>query len=75
MVPNKEWYEQYKYDVGDRWHETNRLFISEDGKVTYPGTISYWVHKICDQAGCCIERCTRYDTPISPCRSQQASRW
>ena len=51
LMEYKEWYDQYKYDVGDRWHETNRLFISEDGKVMYPGTISYWVHKICDQAG------------------------
>ena len=51
LVEYKEWYDQYKYDVGDRWYETNRLFISEDGKVMYPGTISYWIHKICDQAG------------------------
>ena len=51
LMEYKEWYDQYKYDVDDRWHETNRLFISEDGKVMYPGTISYWVHKICDQAG------------------------
>ena len=41
LAEYKEWYDQYKYDVGDRWHETNRLFISEDGKVMYPGTISY----------------------------------
>ena len=40
LMEYKEWYDQYKYDVGDRWHETNRLFISEDRKVMYPGTIS-----------------------------------
>ena len=50
LMECKEWYERYKYNVGDRWHETNRLFILEDGKVMYPVTISYWVHKICDQA-------------------------
>ena len=51
LAEYKEWYDQYKYDVGDRWHETNKLFISEGGKVMYSGMISYWVHKICDQVG------------------------
>lgn len=23
LAEYKEWYDQYKYDVGDRWHETN----------------------------------------------------
>lgn len=47
----KEWYEQYKADVGDAWTGTDRLFIAECGKRFYPGTTLQWVHKICDAAG------------------------
>ena len=31
----------WKYDVGDRWHETNRLFISKDRKVMYGSIVFY----------------------------------
>ena len=47
----KEWYEQYKADMGDAWTGTDRLFIAECGKRFYPGTTLQWVHKICDAAG------------------------
>ena len=47
----KEWYEQYKADMGDAWTGTDRLFIAECGKRFYPGTALQWVHKICDAAG------------------------
>jgi integrase len=47
----KAWYEQYRKSVGDRWTGTDRIFIGEDGKRIYPGTIDNWVHKICEAAG------------------------
>ncbi len=47
----KQWYDQYRIDMGDYWQETNRLFIGEAGKRIYPGAIYIWVHKICDAAG------------------------
>ncbi|MDO4812394.1 MAG: tyrosine-type recombinase/integrase [Eubacteriales bacterium] len=47
----RSWYEQYRYDFGDRWQGTDRLFVSEDGGRIYPGTIDSWVHRICDAAG------------------------
>lgn len=47
----KKWYDQYRIAVGDRWAGTDRIFIGEDGKRIYPGTIYNWVHKICIAAG------------------------
>lgn len=47
----KAWYDQYRKDVGDRWTGTDLIFIGEDGKRIYPGTIDNWVDKICDAAG------------------------
>lgn len=47
----KAWYDQYRKDVGDRWTGTDQIFIGEDGKRIYPGTIDNWVDKICDAAG------------------------
>lgn len=47
----KAWYDQYRFDMGDRWKETDRLFIAECGAQIYPGTVYTWVHKVCDAAG------------------------
>ena len=51
LMEYKGWYEQYRNDMGDRWQNSNRLFIAEEGGRIYPGTIDNWVHKICDEAG------------------------
>ena len=51
LAEYKTWYDQYRKDVGDRWTGTDRIFIGEDGKRIYPGTIYNWVHKICQAAG------------------------
>jgi len=51
LTEYKRWYEQYRKDLGDRWQESDRLFIAEEGGRIYPGTIANWVHKICDEAG------------------------
>ena len=36
----KLWYEEQKSTVGDFWHESNRLFVQDDGKPIHPSTIS-----------------------------------
>ena len=47
----KEWYDNYKAMLGDKWQNSNRLFTSEFGGVMYPGTINFWMKKICAAAG------------------------
>ena len=37
LTEYKEWYDQYHFDMGDRWQETDRLFIAEYGAQIYPG--------------------------------------
>ena len=64
----KVWYDSYQYDVGDKWQGSGKLFVAEEGKRLYPGTIGNWIHKICDEAGRPIVRCTLSATRISPCR-------
>jgi len=51
LTEYKAWYDQYRRDMGDRWRETDRLFIAECGAQIYPGTVYTWVHKVCDAAG------------------------
>ena len=51
LAEYKQWYDAYQYDMGDRWQGMGRLFVAEEGKRLYPGTIDNWVHKICDEAG------------------------
>ena len=36
---------------GDKWKDSNRLFIGEYGENIYPGTINMWMRKVCDAAG------------------------
>lgn len=51
LTEYKQWYDAYQYDMGDRWQGVGRLFVAEEGKRLYPGTIDNWVHKVCDEAG------------------------
>ena len=47
----KEWYDNYREALGDRWVNSNRVFIKENGEGLYPSTVESWVHKICKAAG------------------------
>lgn len=38
----KLWYEEQKLIVGDFWHESNRLFVQDNGHPIHPSTISKW---------------------------------
>ena len=47
----KAWYDQYREDIGDKWIDSNRLFIKEFGDPVYPSTVEFWVDKVCKAAG------------------------
>ena len=47
----KLWYNEQKSIVGDFWHESNRLFVQDDGKPIHPSTISKWFEKFIKQIG------------------------
>ncbi len=50
LTEYKAWYEEYKEMHGDKWKNSNRLFIGEYGENIYPGTINIWMKKVCDAA-------------------------
>ena len=37
--------------VGDFWHESNRLFVQDDGKPIHPSKISKWFEKFVKKIG------------------------
>lgn len=47
----KHIYDSYRESLGDRWIESNRLFIQESGKPIHPATVDFWMDKICKAAG------------------------
>lgn len=51
LTEYRAWYEDYKAMHGDKWMNSNRLFIGECGENIYPGTINMWMRKVCDAAG------------------------
>lgn len=51
LTEYKAWYEEYREMHGDKWENSNRLFIGEYGGNIYPGTINMWMKKICRSAG------------------------
>lgn len=51
LTEYKAWYEQYRYDIGDKWLGSNRLFVKEFGDPIYPSTVEFWVDKILKAAG------------------------
>ena len=51
LTEYKAWYDEYRQMLGDKWENSNRLFISEYGQRIYPGTINMWMKKICKVAG------------------------
>ncbi len=47
----KCWYDEQKYQYGDLWYDSNRLFVQADGKPMHPSTISKWFEKFVAQIG------------------------
>ena len=47
----KEWQNEQKNKVGDKWNETDRLFTTWDGKPIHPDTITDWFSKFIKRSG------------------------
>lgn len=47
----KRWQLEQKFNVGDRWEESGRLFTSWNGKPIHPDTITDWFSKFIKQSG------------------------
>lgn len=47
----KLWYDEQKAIVGDFWHESNRLFVQDNGKPMHPDTVSKWFVKFVQKIG------------------------
>ena len=47
----KYWYDEQKYQYGELWIDSNRLFIQADGRPMHPSTISKWFEKFVAQIG------------------------
>ncbi len=47
----KLWYDEQKSIVGDFWHESNKLFVQDDGKPIHPSTISKWFEQFVKKIG------------------------
>ena len=47
----KCWYDEQKYQYGELWYDSNRLFVQADGKPMHPSTISKWFEKFVAQIG------------------------
>lgn len=44
-------YDEQKAIVGDFWHESNRLFVQDNGKPMHPDTVSKWFVKFVQKIG------------------------
>ena len=64
----KEWYDNYREALCDRWINSNRLFIKENGDGLYPSTVEGWVHKICQAAG--LPHRTVHSLRCPPCQKR-----
>ena len=47
----KCWYDEQKYQYGELWIDSNRLFVQADGRPMHPSTISKWFEKFVAQIG------------------------
>lgn len=51
LLEYQEWYENQKEICGDKWVNSNKLFIQDNGKPMHPDTISKWFEKFVKQIG------------------------
>lgn len=47
----KYWYDEQKFQYGELWIDSNRLFVQADGRPMHPSTISKWFEKFVAQIG------------------------
>ena len=46
-----DWYQETKLNWGDRWVDTDRLFVQEHGEAINPDTIRFWLKKLLKESG------------------------
>ena len=47
----KIWYDNQRELCGDKWVETNKLFIQDNGKAMHPDTIGKWFQNFVERIG------------------------
>ena len=51
LLEYKEWYDEQKDIWGDKWINSNKLFIQDDGKPMHPDTIGKWFKPYIEKLG------------------------
>jgi len=47
----KQWQDNEKAEMGDKWEEHNKIFTQQNGKPIHPGTISSWYYSFIRENG------------------------
>ena len=51
LLEYKEWYDEQKDICGDKWIDSNKLFIQDDGNPMHPDTIGKWFKLYIEELG------------------------
>lgn len=51
LLEYKEWYDEQKDIWGDKWIESNKLFVQDNGKPLHPDTIGKWFKPYIEELG------------------------
>ena len=51
LLEYKEWYDEQKDIWGDKWIESNKLFVQDNGKPMHPDTIGKWFKLYIEELG------------------------
>ncbi len=51
LLEYKEWYDEQKNIWGDKWIESNKLFVQDNGKPMHPDTIGKWFKTYIEELG------------------------
>lgn len=51
LLEYKEWYDEQKDIWGDKWIESNKLFVQDNGKPMHPDTIGKWFKPYIEELG------------------------
>ena len=51
LLEYKEWYDEQKDICGDKWINSNKLFVQDDGKAMHPDTIGKWFKPYIEKLG------------------------
>ena len=51
LLEYKEWYDEQKDICGNKWINSNKLFVQDDGKPMHPDTIGKWFKPYIEKLG------------------------